>query len=590
MNLSTSYRLVVLIFTCIIYWALINSCRKLDTENRSRPRLDPAERFLVVPSGAPSALKRVAETIRKQNNESHFLDWFAEKFGYPVWNKCQLFNPVSGTNARTSHVPDTLAFIPLVLNGIDEVHSFLACAIEQDSVKIRLLRGDSYAAYGKTFNLDTLSAETVALECMVLEYKVFNHDAFRINDLELFLQSPAGTSNESRFLYIKDVSDSTKGERKGNFSGRSTDAYIPMWTTYCVTWTVEGDQGQVVGVPPGGTPDYSYDGNDCYDVLTWFEIINGTPTGTVPVQGSGGGGGGSEPWYDADPCRAVLGADCNGLLTEGWVQISDVETNNYNVLWVDTIGYSSSLQSEYPCMYDLIHDSMPNSNYISQLAGSNVFLDSSYFHLTFDTSTTYTQEGEAGAHTISTNVAVDNNGYSHFYAVIKFNGWYLRNATKEWKVSRIIHECMHAVFGLRWQQYLAWLQNHNVGVDSFYIKSKFPIYWKYINNQTVSLSEEQDHEIMGSDYFSYFSSIASQFYNPSAPSNIRDTVLKALGYGGLKGTTVWYLLPNLGIDTCKYRNINLTAAESLIGTQNVSGCASFTTHYIDSLKLSTGCH
>jgi len=240
-------------------------------------------------------------------------------------------------------------------------------------------------------------------------------------------------------------------------------------------------------------------------------------------------------------------------------------------------------------MYNLIHDSLPNVNYLAQLAGAGVFIDSAYMHLTFDTSTTYTQIGQAGAHTIPTNVVIDGNGYTHYYAVIKFNGWYLRNGTKEYKVARILHECMHAIFSLRWGQYLQWLQNHSVGVDSFYIKSKFPIYWKYINNQTVTLSEQQDHEIMGSDYASFFTSIGSQFYNQSAPSNIRDTVLKALGYGGMRETTVWKLLPNQGIDTCKYRNINLTAAESLIGTYNVSGCASFTTHFADSLKLTSGC-
>ena len=254
----------------------------------------------------------------------------------------------------------------------------------------------------------------------------------------------------------------------------------------------------------------------------------------------------------------------------------------------DTIGYSSGLQSIYPNMYHLIHDSLPNANYLAQLAGASVFGDSVYMHLTFDTSTTATLEGQAGATTTNTNVTIDPAGNTHYFATIKFNGWYLRNATKEYKVARVLHEVMHAIFGLRWGQYLVWLQDHSKGVDSFYIKSKFPIYWKYLNNQAVGLSELQEHEIMGSDYSSFFTTIGSQFYNKSAPSYIRDTVLKALGYGGLRQTTVWKMLPSLGIDTCKYRNINLTASESLIGTYNVSGCASFTTHFADSLKLTPG--
>jgi len=225
-------KLFLVSFAILTTVAIITSCRKLDTTGKRQQTIDRSKRFLNVPADAPSAIKRIAETIRKQNNESKFLNWFAEKFGYPVWSKSPIFFPPSNAQGRTNHVPDTLAFIPLVQDGINQVFSFLACAIEEDSVKIRLLRGDSYPAYGKTFQLDTLSAETVAMQCMVLEYKIFGHDSYRVNDLELFHQSPAGTSNESRFIYLKDLSDSTKGQNRVNSNARNADYYVPMWIPF----------------------------------------------------------------------------------------------------------------------------------------------------------------------------------------------------------------------------------------------------------------------------------------------------------------------------------------------------------------------
>ena len=220
-----------------------------------------------------------------------------------------------------------MALIPLVQDGINQVYSFLACSLGEDSVKIRLLRGDAYAGYGKTFQLDTLSAEFVAMNCMILEYRLFGHDSYRVNDLELFRQSPAGTSNESRFIFIKDFIDSSKVERVHN--GRTTDAYIPMWTTYCVDWEVEGYQGQVVGVAPGETPDYGYSGSNCYEVLTFFTIIGGGPTVTIPVTGggggSGGGGGGAlNQWWEEDPCHHGSIPGCGNDVTFGWMPTDDM--------------------------------------------------------------------------------------------------------------------------------------------------------------------------------------------------------------------------------------------------------------------------
>jgi hypothetical protein len=242
-----------------------------------------------------------------------------------------------------------------------------------------------------------------------------------VNDLELFLQSPAGTSDESRFIFLKDVVDSNKLRTAPHNSGRSADYYVPIWTQYCVEYVIDDYNGGGAPAPPGNEPAHTYGGNNCYGISTWAPLIEG-PAVTVPTGGGGGGGN----WYDEAPCKAPL-PDCGNGLTEGWVTIDDAVENEitYNVFWVDTIGISNSIETVYPCLYDFLNDSLPNMNYLGQLAGASVFKDSAYMHLTFDTSITNTTENDTVAATRAIFSIIGSDGFWKFTATIKFNGWYL---------------------------------------------------------------------------------------------------------------------------------------------------------------------
>ena len=339
--------------------------------------------------------------------------------------------------------------------------------------------------------------------------------------------------------------------------------------------------------PPDESPAHTYGGSNCYDIVSWSPLINdGGTTVTVPT---GGGGGGN--WYDEAPCRAPL-PECGNGLTEGWVTIDDVDPSSpYNVLWVDTIGISNSIQTVYPCLYAFLNDSLPNINYLAQLAGASVFKDSAYMHLTFDTSTTNTTENDTIAATKAIFAVINHDGFWKFTATIKFNGWHLRNATKEFMVSTIIHEVMHAIFRLRWKQYEQWRQNGQGSIDSFYMKSHFPIYWETYVVNGVPSGTIDDHLIMATDYFALFNSLVASFYNPAAPQALRDSVIKAMNYGGLVNTTAWKLLGGQGIDTCRYKNIQFTAEKAAIGPITAGGsCPTFTTHYADSFRLRPSCN
>ncbi len=110
--------------------------------------------------------------------------------------------PPSATTGRTDMGPstDTLVLIPLVVVDSSQVSSFIVAKATADSVYLRLVRGDRYAYYGKTLDLDEISAEFVSIHMMMLDYMVFGHNEFRINDLELFKFPGASATNESRFI------------------------------------------------------------------------------------------------------------------------------------------------------------------------------------------------------------------------------------------------------------------------------------------------------------------------------------------------------------------------------------------------------
>jgi hypothetical protein len=262
-----------------------------------------------------------------------------------------------------------------------------------------------------------------------------------------------------------------------------------------------------------------------------------------------------------------------------------------NRVYIGHLLFGNGLRNVYPCIASLISDSLANMNGVAQSLAFNAYGDSLYLHLTFDTSTVYTQQGQgAAATTPDTTIFIDPNGYTHFFVNIGLNGYYLRNASRDYTISTIIHESLHALFILRWAQYQIWLNtNPHLGtIDSNYIKNHYGIYWEYMTGQQPTAS--QQHILMANQFIDQFVDIGRVFYNPSAPTAIRDTMLTLMGRGALRESSMWELLPSMGIDTCKINIREKIALDCLIGSYNTSSCGSFTTHYIDSLFLTPPCH
>lgn len=550
--------------------------QKRDFDSQLRANSNILTKFFEHNASIDTTVKAILLSVKRQNDKRNFVVRLTYTAGYPIWDK-----------AKVSMKDDKKqVFIPFVLENGIQTNAVLIARLSGADTLYHLLYGQAYKKYGFDKNVkDRWTAREVFTAFAIFDKEIFGHDKFTVKDDRLLGTDNNNTSNEPIVAIMKD-----------SIAEQNARTQTIRYFTHTVTWVICGECyfARTMDGPCCNATYYT-------DVVVfWFDDgVGGGPSyewGWFPPEGGCGGGGVPCPgcnWDNTNPCEEQDPNQPQFPCDQDWRPTVSAVKEPFNIYeYDDTVRINSALESAYPCFAALIKDSLPNVNYLAQLAGGDVFQDSAYMHLNFDTSTVLTQEGQAAAGTFDTLIAIDPSGNTHFYATIKFNGWYLRNGTKEYKITRILHEVMHAIFALRWKQYQVWLNTnpHQGTIDSNFIKTHFPINWYWMTQQNVPLTQLQDHEIMATDYASFFTSISSQFYNPSAPSYIRDTVLKALGYGGLRETSAWKMLPSLGIDTCKYRNINLTAAISLTGTTNVSGCPSFTSHFADSLKMTPGCH
>ena len=113
-----------------------------------------------------------------------------------------------------------------------------------------------------------------------------------------------------------------------------------------------------------------------------------------------------------------------------------------------------------------------------------------------------------------------------FNSKIHLNPWVLKNASKEYIVSTIFHESIHAYM----DYYKDQLNNKKIDSNTFI--SIFPLYWDY--KRQLTSTELVHHQFMATQYLNQLKGIVQSF-NP----NVSDSIATALAWGGLHETTVW---------------------------------------------------
>jgi hypothetical protein len=206
-----------------------------------------------------------------------------------------------------------------------------------------------------------MTAESLALQFMWLDRKVFGDSVFRITDKRLFKYAASDTAR-LRLIRLRPQGD----------LAAASSRMQPVTYTRCYEVVHDGDEGQLVGVEPGGTNNYYWSETVCTTYTLWFD--DGTGGSTTPPDGGGGtptpGGSPGGSGDDGDcPAVAVVTAaksppppgDCGGT---GWEPypvptdpspaywdyvLSDVDYELISQMNQEFEAYDESLGNPTPC-------------------------------------------------------------------------------------------------------------------------------------------------------------------------------------------------------------------------------------------------
>jgi len=257
--------------------------------------------------------------------------------------------------------------------------------------------------------------------------------------------------------------------------------------------------------------------------------------------------------------------------------------SGYNPNDAENILVDTSIANNYPCLDSLLQ-ALPNANREAQRMLHDIFGVDIHTQLLFsiDTSLTSTNTNAyttPGAGFVQT---VGQNSVFFFFDTIMLSPFMITHSSREFLIGVIMHESIHAYINYRYNQYL----NNQISSSTFI--NEFPIFWSFAI--PLDPAEELQHTHMAANYVTRISSIVNAFYNPLAPTAIRDRVSNSIAWEGLRDATAWKI-PGL-VDTCRVLRDNVAARNTHIVPFNmpaIGSCPAATVRY-DSLGLSLPCN
>jgi hypothetical protein len=585
---KTVGRIYVSIMTVILLFTIFQACRKIDIQQSKK---DPAyfrNRFFDIPANTDPTARKIAEALKQLDDKLKFSSKIGTELGFPIWNKTLGFILKSkvGKNSGGGSSPDTLVYVPIAsdasnveITGIDDqVKGFFGCVIKEDSIDIKLFRGDYYKHYGRTNKLDTLSAESVSMMCMLLEARSFaNHDTFSIDDPKLFYDTRYQDSVTKQIILNTEITGGGGSEGKVGLMTPITTAQI------CIS--VRIDAG-LAGFKTAGTGVIQI----CYNVSQWVNfIIEGENHITIinPIGGAINSSGGYT-FYDPPNCALFPQGSCGDPYL-GWHHTQPTNLD-YDPFHADTVGIEDEdyFRDSFPCTYALLKDSILNPNVFSQWKMLEIFDTGILVNLKYKMSPTLNQDS-AVAVTRNWNTYVDANGRLHFSAITHLNKYFYERMTQEAKVANILHESIHAYINYMFKRYEQGL------CDSTELKSLFPDLWNYYRGFR-NTTEAQQHKTMMQKYIQALAKQVAKAYNNTATQNQKNVGSEAISWAGL--TQRWGFV---GLDSNRYihdscriramiyaaQHANESLSSLIGGLLNCSG--TYNMPYTDSLGMKAPC-
>lgn len=321
-KLSLVYRLLFCLFVISL-----PACKKYDFH---RLEMSSAKQFLLLPPGVENSVQRVSGIISDYDRKFHFLDKFIVQHGFARWDKSLLLSSSSQSVSEAGSVSpgkDTVILIPLVKKDSSRVTGFLACRVTSDRVFIRLFRADRYQLYSLQNKVDRASADFFASTIMYLDYLTFGHTRFKLSDKNLF--TPKARLNID---YATLIPSTSNGMPRSEWIG------IPVQRCYAIAT----GSGHLVGVEPGGTPNYPTSSYYCSQYTIWLEVVSTDGLGGY-TPGPPPNGGSSNPnpayfWND-DPCPDPPGEGPEGPQEPETGEAPEIYCQNGVIGWQPLPGY-----------------------------------------------------------------------------------------------------------------------------------------------------------------------------------------------------------------------------------------------------------
>lgn len=321
------HSIILMLLTTMTFW----SCRKEMNDVKYNGVEPTVEKFFPKNVKVKPEIKRVFDYLKKKNVENGFVEKFALKEGFALWNKAVVFYSKKNVLYRGDSSSVTPYYIKIPLAETDEplVKGFLLARVT-DQIQLLLVRGNAYEGLPNgSINDSTLNAEDLAVQIMLLNKKIYGFSSFELLDEKLFNSNlTAGTNetlkiNDSK-LELSDVQEQVDQTTQQRFV--TTTVRHCQWVQHHTCTCTDRDNCDLykpTGCPNGTCKDETT--FDCVDIRYTYidnaedEWVN-YGGGVIDEDNGGGGYNGSiinNPCQDYANATILIFNPCEN--NHGWI-------------------------------------------------------------------------------------------------------------------------------------------------------------------------------------------------------------------------------------------------------------------------------
>jgi hypothetical protein len=500
----------------------------------------------------------------------------AKSAGIPHWDKARVSKGNANAAQARNGEAGAFVFIPFVRTTGSRTNAILVVSANAEDTLFKLIYSSQYFTY--PFE-QAEEGEYWKAKDIFHAFLIFDRDIFSYKKFKVFDERLVGRPYDSSKYTTLEFTPAPPVERVDNY----------YYQTECIQYTSCGSCGEAR--PETANIVFCCDPIILTTCVTYyFSTVDDDDWGWVGsgggINGESGGGGNDDDtsWVGEDPCEDPDPSEPAFEFCDDWGGGGGWEPElEFDPDMAAPIIVDSSITDNYPCLDTLIKG-MINPNKTAQKFLHDVFGADTKMNLTFAVDTSLTENDDPGYTLPSSGLMSSIPGGTIFHDTIYLNDFFIENASKEFIVSVIYHEAIHAYIDYYYNLY------EEGYIDSTEFKIKFPLFWSQYSGVTdvsSGLYALAQHQQMAASYRDSLENLIVPYYNPSASVFFRKKGLSALAWGGLRNTLAWN---ELGSDTCNIIARIAAAGEyGMTKITNHGACTSIISHS-DDMMLSPPCN